>query len=31
LFGLAVFLLFGELARRLVGGWHESGRDATPS
>jgi NitT/TauT family transport system permease protein len=31
LFGLAVFLLFGALARRVVGGWHESGRDATPS
>jgi hypothetical protein len=24
-----VFLLFGALARRVVGGWHESGRDAT--
>jgi NitT/TauT family transport system permease protein len=31
LFGLAVFLLFGALARRVVGGWHESGRDTTPS
>ena len=29
LFGLAVFLLFGALARRVVGGWHESGRDTT--
>jgi NitT/TauT family transport system permease protein len=31
LFGLAVFLLFGALARRVVGGWHESGRDTTPT
>jgi NitT/TauT family transport system permease protein len=31
LFGLAVFLLFGALARRVVGGWHESGRDSTPT
>jgi NitT/TauT family transport system permease protein len=31
LFGLAVFLLFGMLARRVVGGWHESGRDTTPT
>ncbi|HEY5988638.1 MAG TPA: ABC transporter permease [Streptosporangiaceae bacterium] len=30
LFGLAVFLSFGTLARRVVGGWHESGRDTTP-
>jgi NitT/TauT family transport system permease protein len=30
-FGLAVFLLFGALARRVVGGWHESGRDTTPT
>jgi NitT/TauT family transport system permease protein len=30
-FGLAVFLAFGALARRVVGGWHESGQDATPS
>jgi NitT/TauT family transport system permease protein len=29
LFGLAVFILFGALARRVVGGWHESGRDTT--
>jgi NitT/TauT family transport system permease protein len=27
LFGVAVFLAFGALARRVVGGWHESGRD----
>jgi NitT/TauT family transport system permease protein len=27
LFGLAVFWLFGALARRVVGGWHESARD----
>jgi NitT/TauT family transport system permease protein len=31
LFGLAVFLLFGMLARQVVGGWHESGRDTTPT
>ena len=31
LFGLAVFLLFGALGRRVVGGWHESGRDTTPT
>jgi NitT/TauT family transport system permease protein len=31
LFGLAVFLLFGALARKVVGGWHESGRDTTAS
>jgi NitT/TauT family transport system permease protein len=31
LFGLAVFLLFGTLARQVVGGWHESGRDTTPT
>jgi NitT/TauT family transport system permease protein len=31
LFGLVVFLLFGALARRVVGGWHESARDATTS
>jgi NitT/TauT family transport system permease protein len=31
LFGLAVFLLFGALARKVVGGWHESGRDITAS
>jgi NitT/TauT family transport system permease protein len=31
LFGLVVFLLFGALARRVVGGWHESGRDITPT
>ena len=31
LFGLAVFLLFGALARRVVGGWHESGQDSTPT
>jgi NitT/TauT family transport system permease protein len=30
-FGLAVFLLFGALARRVVGGWHESGRNPTPT
>jgi NitT/TauT family transport system permease protein len=30
-FGLAVFLAFGALARKVVGGWHESGRDITPS
>jgi NitT/TauT family transport system permease protein len=30
-FGLAVFLLFGALARLVVGGWHESGRDPAPS
>ena len=30
LFGLAVFLLFGALGRRVVGGWHESGRDTPP-
>ena len=30
-FGLAVFLFFGALARRVVGGWHESARDATPT
>jgi NitT/TauT family transport system permease protein len=30
-FGLAVFLLFGALARRVVGGWHESARDTAPS
>jgi NitT/TauT family transport system permease protein len=30
-FGLAVFLVFGALARRVVGGWHESGRDRAPS
>ena len=30
-FGLAVFLFFGTLARRVVGGWHESARDASPS
>jgi NitT/TauT family transport system permease protein len=29
-FGLAVFLAFGTLARKVVGGWHESGRDSTP-
>jgi NitT/TauT family transport system permease protein len=28
-FGLAVFLLFGALARRVVGAWHESARDTT--
>jgi NitT/TauT family transport system permease protein len=28
-FGLAVFLLFGTLARQVVGGWHDSGRDTT--
>jgi NitT/TauT family transport system permease protein len=27
LFGLVVFWLFGSLAQRVVGGWHESGRD----
>lgn len=27
LFGLVVFWLFGALARRVVGGWHESGHD----
>jgi NitT/TauT family transport system permease protein len=27
LFGLAVFLFFGVLARLVVGGWHESARD----
>jgi hypothetical protein len=26
-----VFLLFGALGRRVVGGWHESGRDTTPT
>ena len=31
LFGLVVFLSFGALARQVVGGWHESARDATPS
>jgi NitT/TauT family transport system permease protein len=30
-FGFAVFLLFGALARKVVGGWHESGRDSTPA
>jgi len=30
-FGLAVFMLFGTLARKVVGGWHESGRDSTPT
>jgi NitT/TauT family transport system permease protein len=30
-FGFAVFLLFGTLSRKVVGGWHESGRDNTPS
>jgi NitT/TauT family transport system permease protein len=30
-FGLTVFMLFGTLARKVVGGWHESGRDSTPS
>jgi NitT/TauT family transport system permease protein len=30
-FGLVVFLAFGALGRRVVGGWHESGRDTTPS
>jgi NitT/TauT family transport system permease protein len=30
-FGLAVFLAFGALARRVVGGWHASGRDTTPT
>jgi NitT/TauT family transport system permease protein len=29
-FGLAVFLFFGGLARWVVGGWHESARDAAP-
>jgi hypothetical protein len=26
-----VFMLFGALARKVVGGWHESGRDSTPT
>jgi NitT/TauT family transport system permease protein len=30
-FGFAVFLLFGTLSRKVVGGWHESGRDSTRS
>jgi NitT/TauT family transport system permease protein len=30
-FGLAVFLLIGTLARKVVGGWQETGRDSTPT
>jgi NitT/TauT family transport system permease protein len=31
LLGLTVFLIFGALARRVVGSWHESARDSAPA